>query len=80
MDYNYSAAGEHLYAFYTRYPRQNDGSWPKEAEDLTCPKCGAQEIICPDGTGIELGNRAQCWICKHEFIITGSCWKWRKID
>ena len=73
---------EHPYALYTRYPR---GITPElEAEDLCCPKCGAQEIIIlkesPFGSPAMMGDEAQCWICKHEFIITENSWKLRRIE
>lgn len=78
-DREYTVAAEQDYAYYSRYPK---GSWqegyPKEAEDLTCPNCGAEEIICLDDS-TELGSRAKCWTCKREFVITANCWKFREI-
>ena len=71
----------HPYAIYTRYP---GGIRGKEAEDLKCPACGAEEIVVLKefefgATGM-LGDTAQCWICKHEFKITENCWKFRRIS
>jgi hypothetical protein len=81
MGYDFLGFDDPAYAFYTRYPLRDDG-WPTEAEDLTCPKCGAQELVCLEeakhSTG-NLGDRMQCWICKHEFVVTENCWKWREI-
>lgn len=65
------------YCVYSRYPKADE--WPpEEAEDLECPKCGAQEItILEEGLGLRamIGDLAQCWMCKHEFRITENCWK-----
>ena len=62
-------------AFYTRYPRGIEGD---VAEDLRCPKCASEEIaiVKEIGTGSYgmLGDSAQCWICRHEFTVTGNCW------
>lgn len=79
-DYLVAAPDEQEYAFYSRYPKGSwSVGWPKEAEDLHCPHCDAEEIICLDDSGTQLGNRAQCWMCKREFTITENCWKFRKI-
>lgn len=78
---DYTVAAEQDYAYYSRYPK---GSWsdpvgyPREAEDLTCPHCGAEEIICLDDS-TDLGAKAECWMCKRQFTITQNCWKFRKI-
>jgi hypothetical protein len=68
------------YAYYTRYPRKMYG-WPKEAEDLVCPRCGGDQIVILTESRAEdmLGDTAQCWTCKHQFIVTDNCWKFRKI-
>jgi len=70
------------YALYTRYPR-GIAKVELEAEDLVCPKCGAQEIVVTKefefGAVGMRGDVAQCWICKHEFTITENCWRLRKI-
>jgi hypothetical protein len=77
-------AKPHTYAYYSRYPR-GFREYPKEALDLKCPKCGAEEIVIleelPDSRipGM-IGNLAQCWICKHEFRITENCWKCRIVN
>jgi hypothetical protein len=66
------------YCLYTRYPEGIAGSY---AEDLMCPKCGAEEIVITKesefGAKGMMGDEAQCWICKHEFTITENCWKGR---
>lgn len=80
------AVGARSYSYYTRYPdhRWAEG-YPKEAEDLCCPKCGCDRIAITaeaDGSIItthNLGDVAQCWECQHEFTVTENCWKWRKI-
>ena len=63
------------YAIYTRYPAGIGG---KFAEDLKCPKCGAEEVVIVKefefGAVGMLGDTAQCWICKHEFTVTDNCW------
>jgi len=73
---------ENPYALYTRYPRGI--RTPTEAEDLVCPKCGAQEIVVTKefefGASGMMGDDAQCWICKHKFTVTENCWKFRRID
>lgn len=67
------------YAFYTRWP---DGIGGALAEDLTCPACGAEEIVILEesefGAKGMLGDTAQCWVCKHEFTVTERCWKPRQ--
>jgi hypothetical protein len=72
------AYNEQPYAIYTRYP---EGIGKEHAEDLMCPKCGAEEIVVlrefEFGAYGMLGDTAQCWICKHEFKITENCWKLR---
>lgn len=72
----YPEYGKHPYAIYTRYP---DGV----AEDLKCPKCGAQEIVILKETEISskfmTGDFVQCWMCKYRFAITENCWKFRRI-
>jgi hypothetical protein len=52
------------------------GGW----ENLTCPKCGAEDVVGPEESKLfpSLGDRMQCWICKYKFVITGNCWKPRK--
>ena len=74
---------QHPYALYTRYPR-GIGKACEEAEDLMCPECGAQEIVVTRefefGALGMLGDDAQCWICKHVFVITENCWKLRRTD
>jgi len=71
------------YALYTRYPR-GFAHAELEAEDLCCPKCGAQEIVIIKefefgAVGMK-GDSAQCWICKYEFPITENCWRLRKVE
>lgn len=72
----------HPYAIYTRYPEGIGEN--RLAEDLKCPKCGAEEIVVIKefefGSKGMLGDTARCWICKHEFIITGNCWAARRIQ
>lgn len=81
MEPKFTVAGgdPHPYAFYTRYPDVFGGSC---AEDLLCPACGAEEIVIIEedefGAKGMLGDRAQCWICKHEFTVTENCWKARR--
>lgn len=65
------------YALYTAYPEGIGGGI---AEDLLCPACGAEEIVIVEEVGDSkqmLGDTAQCWICKHEFTVTQTCWKAR---
>jgi hypothetical protein len=80
-EHDYTVAAEHEYAFYTRYPG-GPGGWPREAEDLTCPKCGDDRIVILWESGAEgmLGDKARCWTCKHKFTVTENCWKWRKVN
>jgi predicted Zn finger-like uncharacterized protein len=82
-DNQVTVSGEQEYAFYTRYPDIGKSLWPKEAYDLECPKCGAQEIVLiresPVPGKAMLGDLVRCWMCKHEFNVTENCWKWRKI-
>jgi hypothetical protein len=69
---------EQPYAIYTRYP---EGVGGQHAEDLRCPKCGAEEVVVLKefefGAYGMLGDTAQCWICKHKFTVTENCWKLR---
>jgi len=83
MDSNAKRTRINPYALYTRYPR-GIGKATQEAEDLCCPKCGTQEIVITKefefgAVGMQ-GDTAQCWICKHEFVITENCWKLRRIE
>jgi len=43
----------------------------------------AEEIVIlkeADGkTQHMVGDTVQCWFCKHEFIVTSNCWKWREL-
>jgi len=79
-----TVSAESEFAFYSRYPDIGEAAWPKEAYDLRCPNCGADEIKiigehCPRASKWMLGDTARCWVCKHEFKITENCWKWRKV-
>jgi hypothetical protein len=68
---------EQPYGIYTRYP---EGIGGESAEDLKCPKCGSEEIVILTESGLGawmMGDKAQCWICKHNFPITDNCWKIR---
>jgi hypothetical protein len=72
------------YSYHTFYPLDINGKYTmKEAYDLLCQKCNAEEIVilkeAEGKTHHRIGDTVQCWICKHEFIVTENCWKWRKV-
>jgi predicted RNA-binding Zn-ribbon protein involved in translation (DUF1610 family) len=49
-----------------------------EVYDLNCPKCGCDKIVCKNP---DLGEKARCYECGHEFTITENCWKYtHKLD
>ena len=68
--------------FYSRYP--NGIGKSDEAYDLCCPKCGDDYIkiiaYWYPSRPMKLGDRAQCWTCKHIFDVTENCWKLRMIN
>ncbi len=72
------------FSYHTFYPRDLNGDFTmKEAYDLMCPKCSAEEIVILEEaegkTQHMVGDLVQCWLCKHEFKITMKCWKWREL-
>ena len=70
----YTVNAEQEYAYYSEYNFSKD-----EARDLSCPYCGAEEIVCIDD-GVSLGCLVRCWMCKREFNNTENCWKFRIIN
>jgi ssDNA-binding Zn-finger/Zn-ribbon topoisomerase 1 len=58
----------------------------EEEKELRCPKCGCPKLVLKEeekedeGTPFmsprdRLGEKAICFECRHEFIITENCWK-----
>ena len=80
----HKTTGRQPYSYHTFYPRDLNGDFTmKEAYDLMCPRCSAEEIVilkeAEGKTQHMVGDTVQCWFCKHEFIVTSNCWKWREL-
>ena len=78
---------DHRYAYYSSYTSAAfDDDSKYDVLHLRCPKCGAEEIeIVGELAPAEyiprmLGDRARCWMCKHEFTVTENCWRPAKAE